>query len=858
MPQDPSVGVLSRRLPGVNSLSEPSFEHQHITSLDTALASAWDFDAHFTTYVVFDEHGNREEAWPRLNKTVLPEIREAGCTVQHECIVLDFDNQSFTGKKQLWTPELRDQFETRFLAAYDKSFYGATSWHALHFTKHGVHVIYRLEKPIPTQLYRPLCLGVIDDWRTYGLDFDKAPTNWNTIYRLPYVSRDGDPPLDRDYVQLEFNPALLKRSQVKRHLEGATEQDTFTSTAAPLDAAIPEISPILSENFEKEELKTIKTRLRGRECYAPLFNLETPLAAQGARDTTLTQYVGQVCSLLAPLHWAEPRHVYALFEQGVLGWDQDDDWRGKLWTLICKFWPIEREKAEQWLASIKCEDETALSSLERIRHGIQQWDDPPLEVLTGDDQTARDWIQRNSILRIDNRFHFLQLDGSYSRWSETEMRMVDSRIQDIGMDAVLPLEELVDPEKGIVKKLSEKELWLRYGIHVNHQVIGHVTPRPNQLISPASPEKRKFSYCLFSRRDDIEPAYNPKVDQWLQNLGGRDYRLLLRWISGALAIEEGPICALYLQGPPSAGKQLLARGLAECFTHETAADSRVFGRFNHELSNTPVVVVDEGMRTYKEGSGTQDASEVFRSMIAGDPISIEQKNQTPFTIRVPVRMLFTANNLKPLTALFKDAAMQIDDRRAISKRVLLIQADERASVYLQVNGGLDFTARSPYRWVEGHAGERSDYIVAKHFLYLHQQGLYKQKEPTEDNRLLMSGQMNRLDEVFDSGPMQTEIMRCLLRMANESHANASHKPGIVLEMAQREVVVTADAVYEKLMDRARGKEYSLVSVHDALQHYSVAERHIDDNKAFAIPFATLNKVAHRFGVRCAFLKEAAS
>ena len=58
------------------------------------------------------------------------------------------------------------------------------------------------------------------------------------------------------------------------------------------------------------------------------------------------------------------------------------------------------------------------------------------------------------------------------------------------------------------------------------------------------------------------------------------------------------------------------------------------------------------------------------------------------------------------------------DRDALAIRLLHFDVGGEAELWLRQRGGMKFTGSGGRRWIAGDAGQKSDYVVAKHFLHL--------------------------------------------------------------------------------------------------------------------------------------------
>jgi hypothetical protein len=118
---------------------------------------------------------------------------------------------------------------------------------------------------------------------------------------------------------------------------------------------------------------------------------------------------------------------------------------------------------------------------------------------------------------------------------------------------------------------------------------------------------------------------------------------------------------------------------------------------------------------------------------------VEQKFRDPILVRNPLRVVFAANNLDVIQVLTGHRDLSPDDRAALALRLFHMSVDHKAGDWLRAKGGLAHTALPGFRWIRGDDGADSDYVVAKHFMWLFTNA---KPEVPRGNRLLMEGEMD--------------------------------------------------------------------------------------------------------------------
>lgn len=154
-------------------------DRAYVVELGRALARAYTTDAHFAAYV-----GTRGQH--RLNSDAF----EHGTSVEMTAAVFDIDGPEHVASPA-WRRDIRQRLEE--LAKVHPSPY-------YYDTRGGARIIYTL--PTPTILRdkqdaaewsRQHAVAVAYLRRRFGIVADPACCDWQRLYRLPYVTRDGEP-----------------------------------------------------------------------------------------------------------------------------------------------------------------------------------------------------------------------------------------------------------------------------------------------------------------------------------------------------------------------------------------------------------------------------------------------------------------------------------------------------------------------------------------------------------------------------------------------------------------------------------------------------------------------------------------
>lgn len=202
----------------------------------------------------------------------------------------------------------------------------------------------------------------------------------------------------------------------------------------------------------------------------------------------------------------------------------------------------------------------------------------------------------------------------------------------------------------------------------------------------------------------IEAVFNPKIQEWLEMVGGDQKEQLLDWVATLTQLDR-QTCALYLHAGPGVGKTLLATGLARLWTRGgPSALEDVLSGFNDTLVNCPLVFADENLP-----EKFRHATTLLRKIIGQSVRPLNRKFLPTSQLRGSLRLILAANNDRLLET---GEELSPEDLAAVSSRFLYldpIKRSEEISNYL-----LDVTPASITReWLDGDG-------IAQHAVWLAQ------------------------------------------------------------------------------------------------------------------------------------------
>lgn len=624
-----------------------------------------------------------------------------------------------------------------------------------------------------------------------------------------------------------------------------TQLDVPVYGEPPTDEEASALLDTLESPKGRELLLRARYRTRNRKSDRILWHNEELAPPLGpGRSNAIHEIAGDSAAWLYHCPGFTPELLYALLWVQVATWQptsiphpfthaaEGRGWLLHLWQAIGKYWLRERKRVEenpQAFATTSGGTITAssgassthsqpgqpeLSRLEQqhsllggICAGIARWPAPPADVVgpQSTDMSRQLWVLRHLIaIRGERELYVLRPDGFYDVHPTSHGSLIPT-LQAHGIAPDLISLETATPS-GALRPRAPSDIIRDHGVRIVSRSLctGLWSPRgiPGGVIEQDSetPGVATMSFSAFSRAR-LEPCYDPQVDEWLRHLVGAGapgaevtqhleplYDRLQQWIAWALAFEEGPTAALALHGAPGAGKKLLARGLAEATAPALAASGGDLGKWQYGLAESPWLIVDEGI---PDEVALSDRADVFRRLTAGEAFSVNQKNLAPYRARVPVRIVFTANNTDAISQLTGGRDLTSEDRAAIASRLVVIHVDEACPGWLARKGGIEHTRG----WIDEDGGAMGHRRVARHFLWLHQQ---RARWP-KGTRLLVEGHddLALRRQLLGASKLGPFIVECVVRLIEQGGQETA------IRTDPEGIWVTASAVQEAVRAIAR-------------------------------------------------------
>lgn len=720
-------------LTGANQLHDPREAWPQSPFLEL-FTKRHDHDSHFVAYQC-----RPLEAHPRLNKPILPQVRAEGGDILLTCLVLDYDNPGHAA----WQPGELDEF----LGKLEDAAVGppggigwpiADQWTLLYTTRGGARIVYVLTEPVPVDKGEAIHKGLVAEMRERGILVDPTCSDWTRLFRLPYVTRDRSPSwLGTD--STEVFQHLDRRLDLPVATSGPTPlirplDPTRTTTYGEIlpvdeDKPTPDQATALLRGYssatgricDTDFVHLAKKKLKGRECWACVFE-HGDIGAVGERGTRIMTYTGQAIAMLSMHQSVTPAHIYALFLESVQQLEPAADvadWTDELWTHVTRAWSREKAKMEAEVDDRVKKSTATADIMSGCLRGFQSWCDKARAY--GEDLAGgMPFLKRHLLVSVGEACYVMGDDGRYDSQGVTSKQVIAKIRSSPQLSPLITTTQ--EGEKGREMDRTSQQLLNEYATVVKevHAVPGLRGAHIDNIDAPHAVLK----IPCYSLNEKLTPRFDTEVDEWLHKLRQGDeqsYRDLCRWIGFALAFTDGPICALSLKGAAGAGKKMLVQGLAECLTVPALASAKdLTTDYAYGLLKSPFLVVDEGWPVSKSGQSIADS---FRSLVGGGRISVNTKYNAPVELTAPVRVIMTANNMDIVKGLSHKRELSPEDRQAIAVRLLHMDCGDeatcQASAWLRERGGLAFTGKEGRRWIHSDGGIDGDYVVARHFLYLH-------------------------------------------------------------------------------------------------------------------------------------------
>lgn len=781
-----------------------------VVDLHEAMTREWEGDAHFLTYLPAGDVPSRFDEMARCNKPSLFGLLQKGIVLQAVVVQLEWD----TGKGPThveWTQTLWENFHEK-LEALRKSnhpFGKLLDQVAYSYsTRRGWRWTWVYSKGVPVAESEPLARGIAAVAVSAGLDVDTSGSvvNWAQPFRLPRVMRKGrktsaDPFAYFDaHPERRLDPATVapvgKPDSSHTHVGGPQPSDSEAEDLLHTRNARNVPAPT---DFYRHMKKQLKGKVLHAPCYPYVFENKALDVPQGERHETIRGWVMTTTSIaLRTYPGAMVQQVYALF-CGVAGQIEERNGRADTWRSCTGAWAkvtaeIEEEgrrQAEE--AQAKALD--VVQASQGIKQGVGGWAPKVVEVFTP--VQAQAWVKKRMILKEKRakRYWIMRRDGTYGSEPVDEGSLIPQVLQQ-GMGHLI---DVMKETKEGPRPKSVSDLSVEYVTNISEVIMRCEIPG-SYIENPDDEESPRLVALSFRRNPKLTPCYSADVDLWLHALGGRNYDQLCRHIGVFLAWDRGSVAAMSFSLDPGAGKKVLVQGFEEVLEiPRSASGEDLIQKHNAKLQYTPYIFVNEGLPDARHGM--HHASDTLRKAVTGDYLNYEPKGRDAVNISFPYRVLLTANGWRLIDALGAGRDLTPSERLAIGQRLIHYPTEKDVATKLLAQKGGERWTRG---WVKGVSGEPSDYVVARHFLYLWEQHGKNAQVEEKGGRLLIAGDPNqaairRLRTRGGSTPALIETIRDFLNspmLATSGDADAENEEKHVLETSDHRLFMTFGGILD--------------------------------------------------------------
>lgn len=712
------LGIANLNGPHVNKENRtyvPELGHPY--SLRDAMEAEHASDAHLTCYALIDDQDNYIPEIPLMKKQVLRQIKAEGGSLHQTCIGLDWD---CPGHLPLTMKDLCGFLDT-FLAAcaLDERL---AQWTTFYTTRHGCRVFYDLLDSVPVEDGERYVTSLLHEFKTHGVDFDISCRDWTRRFRLPKVVRDGIHTKDEKIFDLQIHDRKIDIKQFKKSdsrvlvtVPGFVRGGTFPDQEECKTLLYIQGSQgkAVQSNFHKKAKQFLK-QTSYHDC---VFAEGVPLCGDTGRNDFFTKMLGFLVPKMIQRCDATAKMIYAIFHEPL---QSLESFAGKE-PIESFFWNMLQDIYERdyvlYVASKEKEAvaiERGQTILQKMSKGMKQWCDNE-DLFDPDPAVSEAFVINHTLACMGSFYYPLDEDGWFGSICLTEKNLIPY-IRKGYLSTIIETDKI--DMQGNTVSISSSEI-----INRHSTVVTEVSMSPLQgvqgRIDDMDGRRPVLQLPMYQRNPFLKGEFSQVVEGWLRALFGKNFDRGCAWIANALAFERGPICALSLSGEGSTGKKMLVEGLSECLeVPESGTGMDLCGGNNGTLMKTPFIFVNEGFPKNTQGMSPSD---LFKSYTAGDAIPVMEKYKPRVNVINPLRIILTANDHDLLFELTRGKELTPDTKRAIGERILHFDLNADAADYLDRLGGRAFTEKECGRWIRGDTGQLSDYLVARHFMWLYEE-----------------------------------------------------------------------------------------------------------------------------------------
>jgi len=519
---NPTIAVLPHARVSSNSEKFPLIEAKK------AFSTSYQTDSHILLYSYPDDSPT-----PRLRLGNLADLIERDFEPVLNWVFVDVDNENH----EKWTPDEAEAHWFRLKKAFKDPVFESANFYG---TRGGYRLVFKLEAPIKVSFASHYIEQFSNYLRNLGIPLDAfCIQKWNTIFRLPRVTREGE--ILKAFVDLEGLAAPLNWIAPLPLVSSISPSNTAHPTPER-----PHMKPL--GDFGWGTLEACAEVLKGQ---LDTLKEGRPIAAKGARQATMFKLAA---TIVGKLKLDSPTLVYQALAPSVVatgGVSLDD-----LWDRCCYLVEIDKAKRK---AREEVKEQVGSNQPPIVYHGTSYY------IYDTNGKSYRPPVSSPAVCQALEQW--CNLSGLETRTKQGKPRGISEYLADYSRQAVEVIVEM-GREKGVF----------------------HPNINGGTLLDGC---------CTLTK---VLPEESIYIEQWLKLLSGEYYETLLDWIATVGRLER-PTCALYLQGPPGTGKGLFANGVAALWGSGATSYSDATGKFNGALTRNPIVLIDEMSQAFDGGEG---------------------------------------------------------------------------------------------------------------------------------------------------------------------------------------------------------------------------------------------------------------
>ncbi len=798
-------------------------------TLTEALETHFDSPALFCSYYV-----DGEEKLPRLAKQDERLLQAKGGQVFISCLSVDYDRPKVDGQKNPWD-NAEEPWDLLAKLADTKELWPTV----FYTTKHGARLIYVLKRALTPHEAGLAYVKLLDRLRELGIEGDENTKDWTRLFALPFITKWEL----NDAGEVTNTEPLWENKTIfcETYPDSILDPDVLLSETREFEPCLVEGDAPDAQRCDKllskdgvmtPGHKRAKDLLKTNSFGAYLFDGHACDFVPGERDSKINKMAWTVVRSLFGKKGMEeigPEFPYAIMQRGIAQMDPDEDepdkdWTAVLWDKTCRIWEqtvdnaeletLSEEEMEQqvltgWKAQL-LEDGVSIQGLmARSRFGSE------IAVM-----------KRYLILLSKADCYLLDESGQY-RPRPTSTAGLHGAIEGMGLGRLYGLEQLG-------QRIKESELKRECGYPID-TISGKLGQEKARLSGLGTDYVSLMIPTYFLK--EMSPMFVPQVDAWLQALAGEHYERLADWIGHCQDVAK-PICALSLTGPTGAGKTFLAELIGALFGPGGKNSEHVFGQWNFNLRDNPVIHIDEDLDALRAQSHVDGK---FRTFVTGGNLILSQRNVDERSYEVYPRIIVAANNLEALYAIVASRDLDGDSHQALAERILHIEVKGEASQLVDRS----FTDN----WIA------DDELALHHFAWLHAQRVRPSKWSGR-GRFLVEGDRHSemLQAAQFTSPVIEAVQRTLIRAA-ESSGNSGDGICIVRDQVHASAMKVADIMGQQSHEFHHLKT-SPRAIGMALRKLSSGQGHKKPLRVWYVPIEILLRYAIETGAKCDRLRAA--